>query len=300
MIVLSHFQAHPLLAAIRGGKASVTVSLDLNRTQTVVSIADGVVVLPDGQRIGADILTDIADSETACFHIANGMAQKIQFYSAEFQRFYSLFPTDRAPTMLLAGFPMHRIKGIDPEEDTRRKLRTLAPIQGTVLDICTGLGYTAVAAARTAASVLTIELDSTVLEVCRLNPWSQGLFHSPQSANQEASGANQSGLAENRGAVIEQRIGNAADIVETLPDNAYTRIFHDPPAFKLAGELYGGAMYRELFRVLRRGGRLFHYIGDLDSTSGRVVVKGVVKRLQEAGFSGITRHAEAFGVSAQK
>jgi predicted methyltransferase len=279
MMVLSHFQAQRLLDAIRGGRASVRVSLDLNRTETVVPLADGGVVLPDGQRIGADILTDIADTETVCFHIANETAHKIQFYSAAFQRFYSLFPTDRAPTMLLAGFPMHRIKGIDPEEDTRRKLRTLAPIQGAVLDICTGLGYTAVAAARSAASVLTIELDSTVLEVCRLNPWSQGLFHSPH---------------------IEQRIGNAADIVETLPDNAYTRLFHDPPAFKLAGELYSGAMYRELFRVLRRGGRLFHYIGDLDSTSGRVVVKGVVKRLQEAGFTGITRHAEAFGVSAQK
>jgi predicted methyltransferase len=52
--------------------------------------------------------------------------------------------------------------------------------------------------------------------------------------------------------------------------------------------------------VLRRGGRLFHYIGDLDSKSGRTVVRGAVRRLQEAGFSRVVRHPKAFGVVAYK
>ena len=38
-----------------------------------------------------------------------------------------------------------------------------------MLDVCTGLGYTAIAAARTAEHVVTIELDPTVLEVARRN-----------------------------------------------------------------------------------------------------------------------------------
>ena len=75
---------------------------------------------------------------------------------------------------------MHRIKGIDPYQDTLKKIRTVAPISGRVLDTCTGLGYTAIEAAQTAREVVTIELDPTVLEVARLNPWSRELFDNPR------------------------------------------------------------------------------------------------------------------------
>jgi predicted methyltransferase len=39
-----------------------------------------------------------------------------------------------------------------------------------------GLGYTAIQAAQTALEVVTIELEPTVVEVCRLNPWSQSIY----------------------------------------------------------------------------------------------------------------------------
>jgi predicted methyltransferase len=52
--------------------------------------------------------------------------------------------------------------------------------------------------------------------------------------------------------------------------------------------------------VLKRKGRLFHYIGDLESRSGRNVARGVVRRLQDAGFSRIARKPGAFGVAAYK
>ena len=68
----------------------------------------------------------------------------------------------------------------------------------------------------------------------------------------------------------------------------------------VAGDLYSGEMYRQLYRVLKRGGRLVHYIGDLDSTTGRVVAKGAVRRLQEAGFRRVLARREAFGVLALK
>jgi hypothetical protein len=70
--------------------------------------------------------------------------------------------------------------------------------------------------------------------------------------------------------------------------------------FSLAGDLYSGEFYRELYRVMRRKGRLFHYVGDLDSRSGRNVVKGVARRLEEAGFSRIVRKPGAFGVVAYR
>jgi uncharacterized protein len=63
-------------------------------------------------------------------------------------------------------------------------------------------------------------------------------------------------------------------------------LLHDPPRFGIAGELYSQAFYDQLARVLRRGGRLFHYTGSPNKlTSGRDVPREVATRLEKAGFS---------------
>ncbi len=73
-----------------------------------------------------------------------------------------------------------------------------------------------------------------------------------------------------------------------------------PPRFALAGELYSLTFYRELFRVLRRGGVLFHYVGAPGSKyRGKDLQKGVMERLKEAGFEEM-RVNEALGVRAWK
>jgi predicted methyltransferase len=180
---------------------------------------------------------------------------------------------------LVAGLPMHRIKDTDPWADSQAKIATLAPVSGRSLDTATGLGYTAILAARIAEEVVTIELDPAALEIAAMNPWSRELF---TQAN------------------IRQLVGDAVEILPTLEDGGFTRILHDPPMITIAGDLYGEAFYRELWRVLRRGGRLFHYIGDPESASGRRTTAGVIRRLQSAGFSRVMRRPEAFGVLAQK
>lgn len=279
MIVLSHLQVPPLLDAKAAGKGTAAVSLDLNRTQSEVQIGEEGVSFPDGQRITWADVEEIRENDTTCYQIHENAAQPIRYYSEFTGRFYSLLATPAAPTMLIAGFPMHRIKGTDPHQDTLRKIETIKPVIGRVLDTTTGLGYTAIQAARTADHVTTIEIDPMGLEVARLNPWSQDLFDNPE---------------------IEQLVGDSVEVVPTLPDESFTRIFHDPPTFKLAGQLYSGEFYRELYRVLRRGGRLFHYIGDLNSAHGNTVAKGAVRRLQEAGFAKVVRKPEAFGLAAYK
>jgi predicted methyltransferase len=279
MIVLSYLHTAPILTARKQGSESAATSLDLGLTQSEVLLGNETVIFPDGQHLDWLTIEEIAENEATCFIVEENTAEKIQYFSPKLNRFYSLMPTERAPTMLLSGIPMHRIKGIDPHEDTLRKIRTIAPVTGRVLDTATGLGYTAIEAARTAEEVVTIELDPTVLEVARRNPWSQALFHDPK---------------------IRQLIGDSFEELPKLPDESFARIFHDPPTLRLAGELYSAAFYRQLFRVLKRGGRLFHYIGDLESTSGRVVAKGAVKRLQEAGFSRVERRPEAFGLVAAR
>ena len=179
--------------------------------------------------------------------------------------------------MLVSGIPMHRVKGTTPDRDTQEKLKSAGIPQGVALDTCTGLGYTAIAAARTASQVLTIELEPAVLQLARLNPWSAQLFNNPR---------------------IEQRLGDSSQILEQLAEGAFSWVLHDPPALALAGDLYGIEFYRQLFRLLRPGGRLFHYIGDPNSSSGARVTRGVVQRLSQVGFHHIQRRPQAFGVVA--
>jgi predicted methyltransferase len=279
MVVLSHFQAHPILEARQNRQDEALASLDLGLTTARVKIEAARVIFPDGQSLDWGALEKIADAAAACFVVEGNTAKKIQFFSEALDRHYSLMPTQRAPTMLISGLPMHRIKGIDPHEDTLRKMKAIAPLHGRVLDTATGLGYTAIQAAQSAEQVVTIELDATALQVARLNPWSQALFDNPR---------------------IQQIVGDSFEEVPHFDGESFSCVVHDPPTFSLAGELYSEEFYRELYRVLRRNGRLFHYIGDLDSPSGARVSKGAMRRLQSAGFARVVRRPEAFGLVAYK
>jgi len=278
-IVLSYIQAEQLLQAHREGKPSAVISLDLGLTTSEVTLEPEGVRLPDGHLLRWEDVAIIRESERSCFAVEEGRPRKIQMFSEHTNRFYSLMPTTGAPTLLVSGFPMHRIKGVDPYQDTLLKLKTIAPVVGQVLDTATGLGYTAIEAAKTAEHVITIELDPVVLEMARQNPWSRALFNNPR---------------------ITQIIGDSFEEVQRFDDAMFDRIIHDPPTISLAGELYSLEFYRRLFRVLKPGGRLFHYIGDLESPSGHTVARGVVRRLEEAGFQRILRRPEAFGLVAYK
>ncbi len=279
IVVLSHIQTQPLLQARQTSQRRVEVSPDLGLTTVEVVIESEGVRFPNGDSLPWDAIEGISASENNCFVIANGEPHKIQVFSEFTNLLYSLMPTRTAPTMLVSGIPMHRIKGTDPHHDTLEKIKTVKPVIGRVLDTATGLGYTAIEAAKTADHVVTIELDPAALEIARLNPWSRTLFDNPK---------------------ITQRIGDSYDVIEEFGDQTFARIIHDPPTFSLAGHLYSGEFYAELHRVLRRGGRLFHYVGNPESKSGSNITRGVIRRLQEAGFSRAARRPRAFGVVAFK
>lgn len=276
-IVLSYVQAAPILVAKSEGKRSIAVSLDLGLTQSSVAIEIDHVIFPNDARLTWGDLRTIAESETKCFVVEPNVVREIRAFSEATGRVYTLMPGPRAPTMLISGIPMHRIKGTDPRRDTLSKIRAVSPLGGRVLDTATGLGYTATEAAKTAEQVVTIELDPAVLDVARQNPWSKALFDNPK---------------------ISQLIGDSFEVIQQFDDASFTRIIHDPPMFSLAGNLYSAEFYRSLYRVLRRGGRLFHYIGNPESKSGQSVTAGVIRRLRQAGFTRVVRRPEAFGVVA--
>jgi predicted methyltransferase len=277
-IVLSQYQIQPVLAARKEGRSAVVTSIDLGRTQIEV------VLDADGVQLPGELLTwaqseRISDANQACFSLQNGELEKVQIFSPHTQRHYVLFPTPSAPTFLNSGVPMHRIKDTNPHADTLAKIKAIGPIFGPILDTCTGLGYTAIEAARTASQVITVEVDPAVLQIAGLNPWSRELFENPK---------------------ITQWVGAIDERIEEIETASLSRVLHDPPAFNLAGDLYSTDFYRQLFRVLRKDGRLFHYIGDLESPSGRRVSRGAAERMRQAGFTRITPKKEAFGLLAFK
>ena len=288
--VLSHVQAQQVVNARKANRSSVAVSLDLGRTHVDLLLNASGVELPKGLHITWPDLDTIVRNQNNCFTVADDSTiYKIQEFSPEFNRLYSLMPTgenlrngdcrETAPTMLISGIPMHRIKGTDPQRDTKAKIRAAGPFTGPVLDTATGLGYTAIAAAQSAPHVTTIELDPVVLEICRSNPWSQALFEGSQ---------------------ITQLIGDSFDLIAEMADNTFAQIIHDPPMFSLAGHLYSADFYAELYRVLQPRGKLFHYIGNPESKSGRSVTVGASARLTEVGFARIQRRRDAFGIVAYK
>ena len=253
------------------------VSLDLGLSQVDILLEGDNIKLPDGIVVSFRDLERIRARDNAVFFPKDGSFFQIAISNSHFHK---LVPTTGAPTLEIDGIRMHRTKGTTPEVDALSKIDALGVRCGKILDTCTGLGYTALTALKQGGDlVVSIERRPEVLRIAELNPWSRGLFVDER---------------------VHLLIGDAYSLSDSFPDGFFDCIVHDPPAFNLAGDLYAGAFYQQLYRVLRRKGRLFHYIGDLESKSGRTVSKGAMKRLREAGFSRVLRRPEAFGLVAYK
>ncbi|HET9957730.1 MAG TPA: hypothetical protein VFQ61_24700 [Polyangiaceae bacterium] len=268
-----------MLAARQTAPAELPCSLDLGLSEVTASLESEGVRLPGGAFVTWAQLEHVRDHENACFELQDDELHVIRCYSEEFRRDYRLMPTTRAPALLISGFVMHRIRDTTPAEGAHAMVHSLLPVRGRLLDTATGLGYAAVEAARHASEVVTIELDPSVQEVARRNPWSRELFENPK---------------------ITLRIGNSAELICGLAEGEFSAILHDPPAINLAGDLYSEEFYVHARRVLGRAGKMFHYIGDADSASGSRTTRGVVRRLKSAGFSKVIPKPAAFGVLAIK
>ena len=275
--VVSHYEVRPLLSAREAGQVEVEASPDLGRSRVVVRLSEEGVHYPGEVVLRWEDAAEICRHENVCFRVTPDGVERLQVFSPLTGRVCALYPTGTAPTLTLSGIPMHRIQGTDPWRDTLAKVRAARP-RGRVLDTCMGLGYTAIAAARTAEYVLTVELDPAVLVLARANPWSAELFVRPNVG------------------IVQADVG---EFIAALPDASFSVVIHDPPMFSLAGELYSLAFYKEVFRVLRPRGRLFHYVGSPESKMGRNVTRSVMQRLREAGFR-VRPARAAFGVVATR
>lgn len=182
---------------------------------------------------------------------------------------YKLVPTEwGAPTFEIDGIKMLPSAKVSPFEDARTKVALVEPRGRRVLDTCGGLGYFAACCLDAGvAHVHSFEKSEDVLWLRTLNPWS------PDTDAVDA---------RDRFTLVS---GDVSKKIERLPDASFDAVLHDPPRFGIAGELYSQVFYDQLSRVLRRGGKLFHYTGSPNRlTSGRDVPREVAKRLGKAGF----------------
>jgi predicted methyltransferase len=244
-----------LLAARAGGR--VECSLDLQRSQTTVETA-----------------TDAWTWRERRYPYLERCKERTIYYwdggnfvpAARFTRsLVKLVPTRwGAPTFEIDGIKMLPTEHVSPYEDAQRKVALIEPRGKAILDTCGGLGYFAAwCLALGARQVQSYELDADVAWLRQLNPWS------PQPDPR-----------------LTLALADIGEEIGRIPRATYDAVLHDPPRFGIAGDLYSRRFYDELARVLKPGGRLFHYTGSPNKlTSGRDVPKEILARLQQAGFA---------------
>ena len=190
---ISHHEARKCLTHREAAKVNPqrkTMSIDLGyTTQQVMFNVKG--LNSDSEQLLATWgeIEEIAKKGTGCHTLYDDGSKPWQVSAMSDKTGFpaSLCPPlleSGAPTMVLGGFTMHRIVGenVNPVTDTLNKIDAIRPYispNGRILDTCMGLGYTAIAAARLltgAGRLTTIEYDDVSVEMCRYNPWSQGLF----------------------------------------------------------------------------------------------------------------------------
>jgi predicted methyltransferase len=246
-----------LLAARAAGSARLDCSLDLDRSTTTVEpgAADWGW---NGRRYP---YAEACKERTVYWWDGAGFAPVSRFGAG----LIKLVPTEWGPpTFEIDGIKMLPTAQVSPWADAQRKVGLIEPRGKVVLDCCGGLGYFAAWCLEGGArQILSYEKNPDVIWLRSLNPWSP-----------RVEGA----LSLTQGSIVEH--------ITTLADASVDAVLHDPPRFGIAGELYSQAFYDQLARVLRPGGRLFHYTGTPNKlSSGRDLPREVSLRLRKSGFS---------------
>jgi uncharacterized protein len=246
--------------AVLARQNCVRISLDLGLSMVSVELEHGLL-----QISWLELATPaLKKDEKVCFYFDDDLGKfvRIRFVGDATGMIYELVETAGRPMLKVSATPFHKwdfIKRIEEEK-----------LSGMVLDAGTGLGYTAIAAAKTAKHVTTVENDPHVLQVQQLNPWSRPLV----SSN------------------ITQVQNDIVDHVKTAKDRFFDAIILDGGMPRTSGHFFSLENYQQMRRVLKRGGRLFHYLPDKGIARGRDFPAEVIARLRKAGFQKIQRFAK--------
>ncbi len=180
------------------------------------------------------------------------------FFENKSYRILSTIP----PSLEIDGIRMHTT---NVDKEINQKIELLKIRRGyKVLDTCCGFGYTAIAAAKKGAKVITIELDPFVIKLAKLNPYSKDLFTNKN---------------------ITLIIGDTSKILRNIED-FFDVIIHDPPRLSpKTGNLYSNELYTTFYKLLKPKGLLFHYVGNVGKKyRNKDLLHTISKRLTDIGF----------------
>lgn len=269
--------ARQVLAAMERGEERVEISTDLNRSRSSFALGNEELLLDGENRLSRQDLLEIGGKERRIYILEAGELEVLEVRNGGY---YKLVPTDQAPLLEISGVKMHISKGINPFESAGQMAAQVVKKGDRVLDTCSGLGYAASAALNLGArEVISVELSATVMALRLKNPWSQRIF----------------------GPGIQLVHDDIEKYIQGLAAESFDAVIHDPPRFSLAGELYGERFYREIYRVLKRRGALFHYTGNPHLLKrGTSFIDQAARRLKLAGFTQVLKVPELMGLRAQK
>ena len=252
------------------------ISLDLGITEEKITIKDAFVTLKK-EKVELIKLKNL--KEGLCYVIINNQVIPITSFSEQSNYYYKLLPTTDWPTITFSSTPMHRHTRMSPKQSAQQMVDEISPVQGTVLDTCCGLGYTAILAAKKAKHIYTFEIDPTVQEIAQFNPYSEELYNNNK---------------------ITLTMEDVFEAITKFPNQHFDRILHDPPTFKYAENLYDQSFHKELYRVLKKGGILYHYCPNPKKLKGTMFHPRIVRQLKRAGFTLAIYKPESSGIKAVK
>ena len=263
--IISSRDLRNIIDAIEKGLKTIDLSLDLGLTQTKINLDK------QGFYVQEKLIIPkkIKETDKSCYLIREGGLEKVQYFAEG--RLYKLIPTNNRPILQISGTSMHKKDFLD--KLSRDRLR------GMVLDSGTGLGYSSIIASKTAQDVITIEIDENVLEVAKLNPYSQELFKNKN---------------------IKSIVGNLVEEIKEFKDKEFDNIIFDAGTVKSSDAFFSLNNYREVYRVLKNEGRLYHYLPRHQIKIGRDFASEIIARLKKAGFKKIYRNKEGSYIIAEK
>ena len=276
--ILTKKDAEKIISSQKLGHSWAEASFDLGKTLSRIKIKNKKPILIET----AIEISELAKlKEDTCYAFEEGELKPIQFFAPNTNIFYKLKPTKDWPTLTLSSVPMHRFKTVSPKLSAELMVKEISPIKGKILETCCGLGYTSILSAQKEAceEVTVFEIDENVLRIAEYNPYSEELF------------------TNNKIKLIKQDVFEG---IKKLQNNYFDKILHDPPTISFAKQLYSDEFYKELFRVLKKGGVLYHYCPNPGKTKGLEYYPTLIKLLTRCGFSECKHHPESSGVVAKK
>jgi predicted methyltransferase len=202
------------------------------------------------------------------------------------RHYYKLRLYNDVPVLEIDGLRMQLVKDfktpLDYSKEVVKALKIPSKGRHIVLDTCMGLGYTAIEASKRKGVkiVITCELSDAVITLSKWNPLSDPVW-------------------DPKGKIMPVR-EDVSKLVKEYDEDTFDFIIHDPPRFSHAPELYSTVFYKELYRICKKGARIFHYVGSVGKKKGRNIEKDTAKRLAEAGFKKLKYTKRLQGIFASK